>query len=46
MIVNLSGTFHYRAYVKLPKGSIESGHSSNVLIKAPAAKRGTKHKKK
>jgi opacity protein-like surface antigen len=42
VIVKLSGTFHYRAFVKLPKGAIESGHSSNVLIKAPA----TKHKKK
>jgi hypothetical protein len=46
VIVNLSGTFHYRAYVKLPKGALESGHSANVLIKAPAAKGGTKHKKK
>ncbi len=46
VIVKLSGTFHYRAFVKLPKGSIESGHSSNVLIKAPAAKGPTKQKKK
>jgi hypothetical protein len=46
VIVHLSGTFHYRAFVKLPKGALESGHSSNVLIKAPAAKGGTKQKKK
>lgn len=44
VIVKLSGTSHYRAYVKLPKGAIESGHSSNVLIKAPAAKGRTKRR--
>ena len=42
VILKLSGTFHYRAFVKLPKGAIESGHSANVLIKAP--KGSTKHK--
>ena len=45
VIVSLSGTFRYRAFVKLPKGAIESGHSSNVLIKAPKAKPGTKKRR-
>lgn len=46
VIVKLSGSFRYRAEVKLPKGALESGHSSNVLIKAPTTKGGTKHSKK
>ena len=44
VIVSLSGTFHYRAFVRLPKGAVESGTSANVLIKAPASKGTTKHK--
>jgi hypothetical protein len=43
LIVSLSGSFRYRAFVKLPKGALDSGHSSNVLIKAPkssSTKRG------
>ena len=44
VIVNLSDTFRYRAFVRLAgKGAIESGHSANVLIKAP--KGTTKHKR-
>src|SRR5262249_17836530 len=35
VIVKLSGNYRYRAFVKLPKGVLESGHSANVLIKAP-----------
>jgi hypothetical protein len=35
VVVKLSGNYRYRAFVKLPKGPLESGHSSNVLIKAP-----------
>jgi hypothetical protein len=46
LIVSLSGNFRYRAFVKLPKGAIESGHSANLLIKAPAAKSGHRHRKK
>ncbi|HEX4437417.1 MAG TPA: hypothetical protein VH061_11555 [Solirubrobacteraceae bacterium] len=42
IVVSLSGNFRYRAYVKLPKGSLDSGHSSNVLIKAPKSS-STKH---
>ncbi|HXD55038.1 MAG TPA: hypothetical protein VN618_09830 [Solirubrobacteraceae bacterium] len=42
-IVSLSGTFRYRVFVRLPKGAVSSGHSSNVLIKAP--KETTKKKK-
>jgi hypothetical protein len=45
VIVSLSGNFRYQAFVKLPKGAIESGHSAHVLIKAPAAAPGRKHKK-
>ena len=39
VIVKLAGTFHYRVNVKPPKGPLDSGNSSNVLIKAPAAPR-------
>ncbi len=35
VIVRLTGNYRYRAYVKLPKGAVESGPSGNVLIKAP-----------
>ena len=34
-IVTLSGTFRYRVFVRLPKGAVSSGHSANVLIRAP-----------
>jgi hypothetical protein len=37
VIVNLSGTFRYRVFVRLPKGALESGNSANVLIRAPKA---------
>lgn len=42
----LTGTFHYRAYIKLTKGPLDSGHSNNVLIRGPRAtsKRTHKHK--
>ncbi len=46
VIVNLSGTSHYRAFVKLPKGAIESGQSANVLIKAPASTGPAKRKRR
>lgn len=45
VIVNLSGTFHYRAFVRLPKGAVESGSGANVLIKAPASTVKTKRRK-
>ncbi len=35
VIVKLSGTWHYRVFVRLPKGSLESGASANVLIRGP-----------
>jgi hypothetical protein len=44
LIVSLSGSFRYRAFVKLTKGALDSGHSSNVLIKAPKSS-STKHGK-
>jgi hypothetical protein len=48
ILSGLSGTFHYRAYIKLPKGALVSGHSNNVLIHAPrtATKAGKKKKKR
>jgi len=42
-IVTLSGTFRYRVFVRLPKGPVRSGHSANVLIRAP---KGTTKKKR
>lgn len=45
VVVSLSGNFRYRAYVKLAKGSLDSGHSSNVLIKAPKSSTTKRHRK-
>ncbi len=46
IVSGLSGNFRYRAYVKLPKGALDSGHSSNVLVKAPkSASKKHKHEK-
>ncbi len=36
-IVKLTGTYRYQAYVRLPKGSIDSGASAHVLIKSRAS---------
>ncbi|HXB15547.1 MAG TPA: hypothetical protein VNV44_07355 [Solirubrobacteraceae bacterium] len=44
IIVSLTGTFHYRVLVKLPKGKLDSGNSSNFLIKAPKAAPGASTK--
>jgi hypothetical protein len=41
-VLTLSGTTHYRAYIKLGKGSLVSGHSNNVLVHAPKLA-ATKH---
>jgi hypothetical protein len=35
VIVKLSGTSHYRVLVQLPKGALDSGYSSNILVRAP-----------
>jgi hypothetical protein len=35
IILAVSGTYHYRAYVSLPRGSLSSGHSNDVLIRSP-----------
>jgi hypothetical protein len=35
VIAKLTGTGHYRIFVHLPKGALESGHSSNVEIRSP-----------
>lgn len=42
VVIRLSGTYHYRAYVQLPKGSLDSGSSADVEIRAP--KSSAKHK--
>ena len=46
VVLSLSGTYHYRAYVKLAKGALESGHSANLLVKAPRSAGTGKHGKK
>jgi hypothetical protein len=35
VIAKLTGTGHYRIFVQLPKGTLESGHSSDVEIRSP-----------
>ena len=45
VLSGLTGTFHYRAYIKLPKGALVSGHSNNVLIHAPRTASTTKKRK-
>lgn len=30
-----TGTYHYRAFIRLPKGTLVSGHSNDVLIRGP-----------
>jgi hypothetical protein len=47
-VLTLSGTTHYRVYIRLPKGPLESGHSNNVLVHAPklAAKTHRRHTKR
>jgi hypothetical protein len=42
-VIALSGNFRYRAYIKLAKGPLVSGHSSNVLVKAPKSAATEKH---
>jgi hypothetical protein len=46
IVVSLTGSYRYRAFVKLPKGKLDSGHSANVLIKAPKALPGKTPKRK
>ncbi len=46
IIVSLTGNFRYRVSVKLPKGKLSSGNSSNFLIKAPKAAPGASTKSK
>jgi hypothetical protein len=46
VLSGLTGTFHYRAYIKLPKGALVSGHSNNVLIHGPRASAKSTKKKK
>ncbi len=42
VIVKLAGTYHYQAFVRLPKGAIDSGASAHVLIKAPGSRTSSK----
>ncbi len=37
VVVKLTGDYRYRAFVRLPKGPLTSGHGANLLIKAPKA---------
>jgi hypothetical protein len=46
VIVKLSGSYRYRAFVKLPKGALDSGYSGNVLIRAPKPSAKTHRQKK
>lgn len=46
LIVKLTGTGHYRVFVHLPKGALESGNSSNVEIRSPKKKTASKTRKK
>jgi hypothetical protein len=34
-VLTLSGTTHYRVFIRLAKGPLDSGHSNNVLVHAP-----------
>lgn len=43
IIVSLTGTWHYRVFVRLPKGPLESGSSANVLIRAPGTTNTKRH---
>jgi hypothetical protein len=45
VIVSLSGTYHYQAFVQLPKGALNSGASNHVEIRAPKSSVKHKHKK-
>ncbi len=45
VIVALSGTYHYQAFVQLPKGALTSGASNHVEIRAPKSSAKHKHKK-
>lgn len=47
IVVTLSGSSSYRAYLKLPpKGNLESGHSNEVFVHAPKVSNSTKKGKK
>ncbi len=37
MIVKLTGSFRYRAYVRLPQGALDSGSSGSLLLHGPKA---------
>lgn len=37
IIVKLTGSFRYRAYVRLPQGALDSGNSSSILLRGPKA---------
>jgi hypothetical protein len=37
IVLSLTGTYHYRAYLELPRGSLSAGHSEDVLIRSPRA---------
>ena len=45
VIVKVAVTGHYRVLVQVPPGPLVSGHSTTVLLHAPATAKGKKKKK-
>jgi hypothetical protein len=45
VIVDVATTGHYRVLVQIPPGPLVSGHSTTVLLHAPATAKGNKKKK-
>ncbi len=42
----MSGSKHYRVYLKLPaKGPLDSGHSNEQFVHAPKLSSASKHKR-
>jgi hypothetical protein len=46
VVVNVATTGHYRVIVEIPPGPLVSGHSTTVLLHAPAKTNAKKNKKK
>jgi hypothetical protein len=46
VVVNVATTGHYRVIVEIPPGPLVSGHSTTVLLHAPATTKGKKKNKK
>ena len=46
VVVKVATTGHYRVIVEIPPGPLVSGHSTTVLLHAPATTKAKKNKKK